>query len=82
MNISTYLLIKILKQYIMEKQYKKSQLPELLIIRLYEDDWIKVTFSDKKNLTKILKKLNKESESKHFNKYEIFIDWNDIEMEK
>lgn len=67
------------------KDYIPSNFPKVLIIRIYEDDWIEITFTNdnnEENIKSIYRKLDKESKSKHFNKYVVCENWYWIEIEK
>jgi len=59
-------------------------MPKILIIRIYEDWSITTTYSNnwsKDYIDKIYKKLEKEAKNKHFDKFEIYINWENIRKE-
>lgn len=61
------------------------QFPKILILRIYEDDSTVLSFTNdvsKENINRLYKKLNKESKSKYFNKYELYINWYWIKIEE
>jgi hypothetical protein len=66
------------------KKYKEKLFPAVSIIRLYEDWTLVLTYSknwDKEYIDKLYKKLQKESEDKNFDRYEVYIKWDWIEEE-
>jgi hypothetical protein len=60
-------------------------MPKILIVRIYENWTIATTYSNngsKKYRDKLYKKLELEAKSKHFDRYEIYINGDDIGKEE
>jgi len=60
-------------------------MPKILIVRIYENWTIATTYSNngsKKYRDKLYKKLELEAKNKHFDRYQIYINGEDIEKEE